>query len=359
MNVQEMHIEINISTQKIRSNYYRKFLDSEIDWLLNKHVDRFIKDRIKQDQDSLGFDSTEIDLDSLRTIVVLDREVSVFQVEDDAVRAELPGNYSYLIDDYSLTVDKCNIALYNAATKTADLPLYLYTFPLAQSTKVGAPYYQSMAFTLNSNSIFSVSGLPGLQDKTELFAVRNYILDQLSRDVAKRLQTTPLSPVDYYWEEFGSYRAPNSIIAVCSTQQIGLNQLTIDGTNITGTESIVTRTFLPIITGSKLSTDRLIRGAFRSQVRTSTFAGTKVNSPISAVSANQLKVYHDGKFIVSKLKMSYVRKPAKINLLLNQNCDLASEFHQEICDRVTLYIKELTMAPDWEIRMKDMMMNKD
>jgi len=97
----------------------------------------------------------------------------------------------------------------------------------------------------------------------------------------------------------------------------------------------------------------------RSRIRTSTFCKTITSSPISAVTGNQLKVYHDNRFIVSKCKVSYIRKPAKINLLLNQNCDLANEFHQEICDRVSLYIKELTDAPDWEVKFRDMMTNKD
>lgn len=359
MDVQEMHIEINISSQKIRSNYYRKFLDSEIDWLLNKHVDRFIKDRIKQDQDSYGFDATEIDLDALRTLVVLDRQLRTFQIETDAVRAELPGNYSYLVDDFSNTVDKCDTRNYNLANKPTTTNYYIYSFPLGQTTKAGTPFYQTMSLKLNGTDIFNVSGLAGLPDKTELFTIRSYILDQLSKYVIDSLQTNPEAPIDFYWEEFGNTRRPGCILAICNAQQVGTNSITIDGTAVAATEIIATRLFFPTISSGTLCPNRLIRGPFRSQLRSSTFAGTRSNSPISAVSGNQIKVYHDGKFIVSKLPISYIRKPAKINLLLSQNCDLAPEFHREICDRVTLDIKELTMSPDWEIKMRDMMLNKD
>lgn len=360
MNVQEMHIEINISTQKIRSNYYRKFLTSEIDWLLNKHVDRFVKDRIKQDQDSLGFDATEIDLDALRTIVVLDRQLATFQVEDDATRAELPGNYSYLIDDFSNTIDKCDKGNYTIATRTQTTPVYIYTFPLQQSDLTApGPYYQNMSMQLNGVQLFNAASLPGLPDPTELWAVRDYILNQLSEYVLNSLQSSPQAAIDFYWETFGGYTSSNSILAVTTIQQTSLNQLNIDDIVITGTESTVTKNFIPNINAGKLANDRLVRGPFRSKLRTSTFCRTIPNSPISAVSGNQLKIYHDGKFIVSKSKISYVRKPAKINLLLNQNCDIAPEFHQEICDRVSLYIKELTDAPDWEVKFRDMMQNKD
>jgi len=359
MNVQEMHIEIDISTQKIRSNYYRKFLDSEIDWLLNKHVDRFIKDRIKQDTDSLGFDATEIDLDALRTLVVLDRGLPAFQIETDAVRAELPGNYSYLIDDFSNTIDKCDKYNYKAGTNIQASNLYIYTFPLAQSILGAAPYYKNMSMQMNSASVFNATNLPGLTDKTELWAAKDYILNQLSNYILGLLQTSPGTTIDFYWESFGNYTSSNSILAVSSVRQTGLNQLTIDGSNIAGTESTMSRNFIPDINAGTLATNRLIRGSMRSRIRTSTFCQTIPSSPISAISGNQLKIYHDNKFIVSKSKVSYIRKPAKINLLLNQNCDIAPEFHQEICDRVSLYIKELTDAPDWEVKLRDMMMNKD
>lgn len=359
MNVQEMHIEIDISTQKIRSNYYRKFLDSEIDWLLNKNVDRFIKDRIKQDTDSLGFDATEIDLDALRTIAILDRQLPAFQIESDAVRAELPGNYSFLIDDFSNTIEKCDIRNYNAATKTVATELYIYTFPLTQSVLESGPYYKNMNLTLNDISIFNSVGLPGLFDKTELWAVRDYILNQLSNYIINLLQLSSETTLDFYWETFGGYTSPNSILAVSSVRQTGLNQLTIDGSNTAGEESTISKNYIPNVNAGSLACNRLIRGSMRSRIRTSTFCKTISSSPISAVSGNQLKIYCDTKFIVSKSKVSYIRKPAKINLLLSQSCDLAPEFHQEICDRVSLYIKELTDAPDWEVKLRDMMMNKD
>lgn len=359
MNVQEMHIEIDISTQKIRSNYYRKFLDSEIDWLLNKHVDRFVKDRIKQDTDSLGFDATEIDLDALRTLVVLDRQLPAFQVETEAVRAELPGNYSFLVDDFSNTIDKCDKYNYAVATNIQASTVYIYTFPLAQSVLGSAPYYVNMSMQMNSVQIFDAASLPGLPDKTELWAAKDYILNQLSNYILGLLQLNPETTIDFYWETFGSYTSPGSILAVSSVRQTGLNQLTIDGSNIAGAESTVSRNFIPAVNAGALACNRLIRGSMRSRLRTSTFCQTIPSSPISAVSGNQLKIYHDSKFIVSKSKVSYIRKPAKINLLLNQNCDIAPEFHQEICDRVSLYIKELTDAPDWEVKLRDMMMNKD
>ncbi len=358
MNVQEQHIDIDLAAQKINSNYYRQLTESEVDWLLNKHVGRFIKDRIKQDTDSLGFDATEVDMDALRTLVVLDRELATFHIEDDATRAELPGDYSFLIDDFSNTIDKCDATNYKRATNFADGTVYIYKFPLVQSTG-STPFYKNISFKLNNVTIFNSANLPGLDTTDELFTVRDYILGQLSNYVRTKLLDTPAFNIDFYWERYASYYSPNSFLAVTTTQQTSTNTITIDGTVTVATENTITRNFVPVVNAGKLCANRLVRGHFRSNLRSSAFARTTSNSPISALTGNQLKIYHDGKYIISKLKISYIRKPAKISLFLNQNCDLAEDFHQEINDRVILDIKELIMSPDWEIKLRDMMSNKD
>jgi hypothetical protein len=358
MNVQEQHIEINISSQKIRSNYYRKFLDSEIDWIMNKQVDRFIKDRIKADQDSLGFDATEIDMEALRTLVVLDRQLRTFKIEDDAVRSELPGNFSYRVDIFCNTTDQCD-SHYTTDNKVTTTNLYLYSFPVTETVKADAPYYQALRFVLGNVDILNVTGLTGLAQKSELFTVRDYTLGKLWQYTNDSLQSNPEASIDFYWEEFGNIRKPGNIIVVCKTQQTVSNKIYIDGTSTDAVETIITKDLYTPSNNGKLYPARVVKGFLRSSIRSSTFAGTRSNSPIAALSGNQIKVYHDKKLIVSKLSLSYIRKPAKINLLLSQNCDLAPEFHQEICDRTVLYIKELTLSPDWEIKLKDMMMNKD
>ena len=349
MNALEMHIEVNLSLQKIKSNYYRNLLDSEIDWILNKHVDRFVKDRIRQDSDSLGFDATEIDLDALRTLVVLDRDLPTFQIESDATRAELPGDYAYLIDDFSYTVPSTDLANFAAANQFVNTPVYMYAYPLIAS--VSSTPYQNISFKLASNFIFNSSGLTGLQTAAETFTIRDYILNQLwtNRPVG----------VDFYWERCMGIYMPNTIIAVSNTAQVGTNTITIDGVVTNATSSSFNQNYVPALSAGTLVNNRLVRGHYRSNLRMSVFAQAATESPISAVSGNQIKVYHDGKFIVTKLRVSYVRKPAKINLYLNQNCDLADTFHQQICDMSVLYMKELITAPDWEVKLKDRMLNKD
>lgn len=352
MNVQEQHIEINLSSQKIASNVNRNFDPSELDWILNKMVDRFIKDRIKEDKDSLGFDATEIDLDALRTIIVNDRFIPVFtQNGEQEVYADLPGDYSYLIDDASAVINNCD-SRFKTASKFTSKTKNIYTYPINASTKAGSgPFYTDFTFTLNATAIITVTAGPGLRTKEELFTFKNYLLG--------KLWDLQISGVEFYWERYNGIYSRQSIIVVSDAVQTG-NSITIDGTTTAGATSSVVRTYAPTITSrSKIVSNRLIRGQVRSNVLDSTFAGTSSESPISAITQAKLKVYYGENFIVNKLRITYVRKPSKISLSLGQDCDLAEEFHMQICDMAVLYIKELTMAPDWELKLRDNMESKN
>lgn len=351
MNALEMHIDINLTLQKIASNIYRNLDPAEIDWLLNREVDRFIKDRIRPDKDSLGFDATEIDLDALRGVITNDAILQVYKkdVTDTSVFADFPGDYSFLIDDASRLVRSCDHN-FASANKFSATTLYLYYFSLDQSTLENGPFYVNANVTLGGNSVYNEEDGPGLATAEELFTYRDrimYNLYQLSNGA-----------ISFYWEQYGNLYKKNTIIAVATTAQSGSSSITIDGTTVNATA--VTQTPLqPVITTLyQQVANRLIRGQSRSNVLGSAFAGTRPTTPVSGIDQYSLRVYHDKRFIVNSVLVSYVRKPRKISLSLDQSCELAAEFHSEIVDRTVLAIKEITGNPDWQVKLQDMMMNK-
>lgn len=358
MNVQEMHIDVDIMTQKISSNLFRKFDPAEIDWLLNREVERFIKDRIKEDKDSLGFEATEVDLDAIRTLVVNDQVLSVRKINptDRTVFAWLPGDYSYLVDDFSIILQRCHWSEYQAATNFTTTDEYIYTFPLNPSVLTEGPYYVNSNITLNSGTIISQSSGPGLLTPDELFTYRNYLMNQL--------WSLNSGNVTWFWERYGTFYKQNCIIAVSNAAQTGTNSITIDGVVINATQTIQPYVSAPIVMPANIddqepTPNRLIKGSARSNVLKSVFAKSRASSVVSSVDGNLLRAYHDTKFIVNSLIISYIRKPRKISLSLAQDCDLPEEFHSQIVDRLSVTVKELTMNPDWQIALQSMMMNKD
>jgi hypothetical protein len=71
MTIKEMHIEVGLSSQQVASSINRRFIPDEIDWVLNKIIDRYVKDCIKPkvytgDSD---FEEFQIDVDKIKTLL--------------------------------------------------------------------------------------------------------------------------------------------------------------------------------------------------------------------------------------------------------------------------------------------------
>jgi len=66
-----------------------------------------------------------------------------------------------------------------------------------------------------------------------------------------------------------------------------------------------------------------------------------------------LYTYTNKSFIVTSSRLSYVRKPQRISLSLGQDCEIAPEYHQLICDLTSEYFKAMIADPNWEVKLKD------
>lgn len=93
MNIKEMHYDFKRKFNKIDSQQNRNFLVPEIDQYLNEAEDIF-KKTIAQPRfrTKLGFESSQRNIDSLRSIVV----TNCYDIEDDLL-CVLPDDYQYYI----------------------------------------------------------------------------------------------------------------------------------------------------------------------------------------------------------------------------------------------------------------------
>jgi hypothetical protein len=170
--------------------------------------------------------------------------------------------------------------------------------------------------------------------------------------------------VTYYWERYGTYYKRGCLIIVSTTQYTGENSITIDGAAaVPATEVIQNYIAAPLVIPANIEDrepvpNRLIKGSARSNVLKSAFAKSSEDSPVSSVDGNLLRAYNDTSFTVNSLIISYIRKPRKISLALNTDCDLPEEFHSQIVDRTVASMKRLAMNPDWQAALQDMMLNK-
>ncbi len=344
MFAREMHIEVSQATQNIAANTRRKMLPDEIDWLLNKNLERFIQSKLKP-KDSGGFQVNQIDADSIRTLYVNSRTIPITDAFDSNLYiATLPGDYSYLLADDSRTLALCGAARPILETITENvLSLSLYT------GKTPPKYYATIvividALTIRLSDIITaqqIAGYTGVNSKEERFLIRDILLWHMRNTLG----------INVYWENYKSIYKPHSFIFPGVTS----GSITVDSMgSVNGTTTILSYSKYSSVEGNWVA-NRLTPGDKISTMRTTAFVKSSNLSPISELSNNEVIVYGDTGFIVTGVNVSYVRKPRRISLLLSQDCDLPDEFHQAVCDLTVEYFKAMTADPNWEVKLKDNM----
>lgn len=343
MNIREMHIEISQASQNIAANTRRKLQDPEMDWLLNKVQERFIQSKVRARKDGNGgFEVDQMGADSIRPL--LTRFVTVPSVgSNEEYHAQLPADYSYLISDDSKTLALCG----TAAPQTVADSLPILVLPFKFSTLQAAPFYASMSLTFGSVTIllsditsFYQSSYSGTRSKDEKFLLRDLFLWYI-----RNVQGTPV-----YWERYGMVYAPNSFLFV----SLSSGNITVDGTTVQGTVQTLAREYYQ--DAGKWVPNRLSPTDRISTMLATPYIGSDARSPISSIEAQRLTIYGNESFIVTGTSMDYIRKPRKMDLLLNSDCELPEEFHQAICDLTVEYFKAMTADPNWEVKLKDNML---
>lgn len=341
MTIQEMHIEVGLASQQVASSVNRRFLPEEIDWILNKTIERFVRQAVKPKEyaGESDFEEYQIDTDKIRTLVVHDIPLPV-TVSGHTYSATLPTNYAHLIEDSSFTVAECE----EARTAGINGVSYISILKLKPSAGTAAPYYKDLTLKVNDKAFVEPADLPsGMEDKEQLFQV----VDILRELLPSRLPET----VQAYWELYGNLEVSNAFIFVSSSPIS--SSITYDGIGVAGALQTLAITRPQVSLKAKQVTNRLTKSDRVGKLRQSSFAKPQVTSPLSVLQGNILKVYGAESFIVTQVLISYVRKPRKVALSLSRNCNLPEETHQEICDQAVEYIKMTIQDPSYPSKLQD------
>jgi hypothetical protein len=343
MNIREMHIEIGQGTQNIAANVTRKLSAEQIDWMLNKNVERFIQSKVKPRADgSGGFQIEQVNADAIRTLLS-SREYPVM-VDGDGYTAQLPDDYAYLLSDDSKVIDLCG----NAAPALSAVTEDILKIQFKSTAAVSPNCYAAVSITFGATTLTlsqintAYSGTyTGLKSPDEKYVVINTLLWYI-RNVLKR---------EVYWESYKTVVALQSFIFPGETA----GSITIDTVTTAGTtQSIAYSKYTD--EGSSWIPNRLTPTTVISTLQVTPFYKSSINSVISELQSNSLKTYADTSFIISRVRMNYIKKFKRMHLVLSQDCDLPEEFHQTICDLTVEYFKALTQDPNWEVKLKDNML---
>lgn len=323
MTVREMHIEINQSLQKIASNSSRKFFSEEIDWILNKIVGEFIQQRLTPKSNG-SYAINELYTDALRPLIK-EKELVAYIKSKNSYEAYLPADYSYLLADGSNATQLCG-----ATPTTVQTPLTINWVKQVLSQRSTAPYYATYLITANGKTVDIPTDLPynhayvGYQSKKDIDLLIPYLHQ-------KQLEAN----INVYWEKL--HKTKQGYWAYIDTP----TQLAIDTDPLLTVDQEIlalTKHSLPTISTDFVA-NRLESSANVIDLLSTAFYKASSISPISELVGNSLIVYNDNSFIVTVVKVKYIAKPSVISLSLGSDCNLASEFHQSICNLAVEYIK--------------------
>lgn len=341
MTIFEMIIEVRQATQNIAANTRRKLQDEEIVWILNKIQERFIQSKIKRRKDgSGGFQLDQLDADAIRPLLTTKSLPHSFTEAEQEYEGQLPADYSYLISD-----DSKSYLLCGKAVTTSTVTEHALVIPFSTS-KSSAPFYASVSITIGTTTItldelktFYSAAFTGTSSKAEKYIVIDALLWYI-RNVRN---------IEVYWEKYEDIIAPQSFIF----PNVTTGSITVDAQSaVNGIAKTVTRTIYDYALGN-WHPNRLTPGDKVSTMLDTAFVKPSHLSSISELWGNKLIVHGEDSFIVTEMRIDYIKKPRRMNLSLAQDCELSEDFHMAICDLAVEYIKAMTADPNWQVKLQD------
>ena len=355
MNVQELHIGLEQGLQKHTSFVFDDYFSEEIDFVFDKITKRFIDDKFRKDNQSEGHEIQQGDYDDVQFLIEKDVELPAFlDTVDNKVYTVLPSNYMNLVNDRVRINDDCKVADLTASeTYEKEFTTIL---KLTDSTKVSAPFYDSVIITLNGVAVFTIAdfnisaGLPSINHK---FLIKNVILDELR-------QNLPTNVTGVYWENYRGTYTPDSFIFVSDITFAGINSITIDSTTVNATTTQIAGLTVSTLTPTKQVPNRLNKsGSLHEVLQNNVYFKTHPRSPISDLAKDKLFVYYNKRFIPTSIIIDYIRIPRRISLALNRTCELSESTHERIVDLAVEYIKNTIEQPSYDTKLKDNLLRSE
>ena len=306
MQAQELHIELDILLQKVNSHYNQNFIPQEKDLFINNEVLRYIKRRIDKlsNRKQTGIFDTIKRTTDLSPLLVT-RRLPVMYNENNQKEAKvmLPFDFLYYVSSEVSVCCPCmgnklyTNYYYKGELKIKDIDIRNFNISLSQgmfntdvkSSDIPFDYLIEDTIPIYSNSIMVVNAILILLEK-------NRILDiDVKYDKVRNVLV------------FGSYKP--------FTFKVNNNEVALIVEEFKTFEEISD----PLI-----STVDIIDEEFKSSIKRSYLSGAKDEKSLAILRGNELQYTIKG-VIGDFVFLTYLKKPSKINLLLQSNSELHDE----------------------------------
>lgn len=380
MNIQQMHIGLDLALQRANSNIFGKLQKEEKDYFLNVTTKELIRAAILKEQNTVFNIVTYADIlkyyETLQFYIV-DTELTlnenlgykyVFGVlPTPIVMAAVTSGILYKNITYKVvvagTTNLTNVG-YKSTPVVSETFVCLPTDLTSGGTvKIGETYKVIEPGSSTPVSYGAVNNLPG----TVFTATAG---GTLPTDVNVRYErltflptwagSTSLIPITNYG--YFAYLSSQSLIT--TGQPITTGTLTkgkkyivsVAGTtNLSGVGGSTLNTVGKIFTCTSSAAITWAGGTILYEIASNNNRlvkyqdvenfleqsyGSVSSSPIATIAANKLQVYHDFKFNISGIKLSYIKEPIDVNRDQNIDSDLPVSMHPFLVDTTAKYIMQ-------------------
>lgn len=340
MTAQEMLIEVNTSLQQIGASRTRKFYPQEIEWYLNKAINRFVQGCIRHKENtSNGYTSRDIDVtvfeidelyrDALRNLLTETYLPTNYNPNGLSAMAYLPPAYSYLTD-----IGACCTRCLPFSSVTLQSNVYQFIgvpFP-SDSAATNGQYFSNLSVSINGDVAYSRSG--------------SYSYASVFQLIEELCEYTPITQ-----NSVGPYTRNGYLLLMIPKPTSGDAVFTISYETTTLTSSVLgslTAFETGIAPGRANVPTRTVRDTNRYNSKTTAYYEVTEEDVPADIKGYVINLDTATNFIVNGVLVTYIRKPFRISVSLNNTSDIAPEFHNQLCDMTVQMIRERIGDPKYQ-----------
>lgn len=401
MNIQQMHIGIDLGLRLQNSNQFNKLMKEEKDFILNKAIISIIKDAIPTEVNQLNVvtDDEIKDQYNILDTVLTEKHYVEFTYGDKYIEVTLPRHMDSLVQSgllhagsrYKIVTPgatdlsdfNCPINIqdkefdYNPADIVSGPNNYLnagYVYRIVRMDGVDFTTYGASAnevgnvftctvdvdltsATTNESRLEVISGMPTWDGTTSVRIVKNLDVFEMIRSTSLVYTNCTFNAGElrkgYYYKVVAGGTIANlelfgSIYSAVESGYIFL--CTKDGAPAWGTSGV--RLSELMLSVNRLPAMKDVDNAISHPI------GTLISSPLSTRLGGKLRVFHDNKFDIHKITIVYIRRPISVDSIAGVNCDLNEANHDHVVDRAVSYVAASTGAPTYQALKNEERQNK-
>lgn len=343
MTTQELHIQIDQLLQKVSSHWNSNFLPQEKDFYINREINKFIKQRMSPLSNSKRqsiFDTTKrvLDLSSL----IKTKTLYIVNSNQKEAEYQLPFDFLAYINSEGEITPKC---------KNKDLPvrsINTYYKSIKPITIFNSLNQFSIVIKKLDNTIlhsFSLTDLPAgylpsdtLPDYKKLFIVNNAIINNLVNWSTRSLEGDNHIEVQFnnLYQQI-EFRSNTNFIIEYKINTV--DQSIISSTIIsTGYNEVKTLPAEIIISDEE----------FKSSITNSSLSGSKGKRIVGFLRQNKVILSLNPNVVYNTVKLTYIRKPTKVDLLLGSNSELPNEILDEVISNLVEQLKAIIASDTYD-----------